>query len=122
MVACSSILLPLMLFTESSSLSFSNTQRKSFIRMDDEIPRPGCKVESKHIKYTLNAYFSYETLTTMKVDLTAREGDYLSKRFTKLSNSGHDLTPMENWYKLGLILTRNCHNLTRIFTLGPTKS
>jgi hypothetical protein len=22
------------------------------------------------------------------------------------------------WYKLGLILTRNCHNLTRIFTAG----
>ena len=29
-----------------------------------------------------------------KVDLTAREDDYLVKRFTKLSQSGHDLTPM----------------------------
>ena len=39
--------------------------------MDDEIARPGCKV-----------------------DLTAREDDYLSSRFTKLSASGHDLTPL----------------------------
>ena len=29
-----------------------------------------------------------------KVDLTTREDDYLVKRFTKLSQSGHDLTPM----------------------------
>ena len=29
-----------------------------------------------------------------KVDLTAREDDYLVNRFTKLSQSGHDLTPM----------------------------
>ena len=31
---------------------------------------------------------------TCKTDITARDDDYLSKRFSKLSSSGHDLTPM----------------------------
>lgn len=41
--------------------------------MDDEIARPGCKL-----------------------DLTTRD-EYLESRFTKLSLSGHDLTPMSYW-------------------------
>ena len=41
--------------------------------MDDEIARPGCKL-----------------------DLTTRD-EYLESRFTKLSLSGHDLTPMIRW-------------------------
>lgn len=31
---------------------------------------------------------------TCKTDITARDDNYLSTRFSKLSSSGHDLTPM----------------------------
>ncbi len=43
---------------------------RGYIKMDDEIPR-----------------------NSVKDDLTTRD-DYLLNRFTRLSNSGHDLTPM----------------------------
>ena len=47
------------------------SSRSAFCKMDDEIPRDTCKV-----------------------DITAREDDYLTTRFVRLSASGHDLTPM----------------------------
>ena len=67
----------LLLFCLPGALAFGGQsswrggiQQRGLIRMDDEVARAGIKVE-----------------------LTTRE-DYLETRFTKLSASGHDLTPM----------------------------
>ena len=59
------------------------------------------KVKSWHIVYPYRVQKSYEIKMDdeiyrqgIKLDITARDDDYLSSKFSKLSSSGHDITPM----------------------------
>lgn len=60
--------------TRSKHINNNNVKTIRYLRMDDEVPRAG-----------------------VKQDLTICD-EYLSERFTRLSPSGHDLTPLQSDY------------------------